>query len=303
MRFMAMALFASLLACGAEAKPQTHDSFLPENDLYLQDVGPTAFLATGMTEAIFNQTIQTFQKAYAPIIARKGVSLQIRGDWNDPTVNAYASQQGSIWLVQMFGGMARRPEVTIDGFAMVIGHELGHHLGGFPTYPGDSMASEGQSDYFATHSAAKLAWGAWTPVPAPQPQPQPSPICPVVGFTKSYSDTIVRKCNLVYSGAGEQNLCYRSLEAGLSLSTLLANLNMDGPVNIDTPDRTVVTRTNTSYPRTSQSRLDSMTNGALCAVRWNDDVIPKTEAQSVYYLCSSLKSAYGRPRSWFAPTM
>jgi len=52
----------------------------------------------------------------------------------------------------MFGGLARHETMTPDGFATVVCHELGHHLGGVPkkfSWFGNSWASnEGQADYF-----------------------------------------------------------------------------------------------------------------------------------------------------------
>ena len=287
MRFFLIALVSmSFTACGtAEAK----EGFLPENNLWMED----GFAANDMTEATFNSIIQTMQRAYAPVIARRGAVLQIRGDWNDPTVNANASQEGSLWKIQMYGGLARRAEVTQDGFAMVIGHELGHHLGGFPTYPGQWAAAEGQSDYFATHAAAKLAW----PVNS---SPTPTPEC--VAFT-AIPPNVLAKCS-PYATNEERNLCYRTVIAATSLGSLLAALNFEPVPNIDTPDRTIVAQTNTSYPRTAQSRLDSMVNGGLCPIRWNDAVIPVNELQSVSYLCSLKKyPEYARPRSWFKPNL
>jgi len=287
MRFLIALVAMCFTACGTV---ESTEKFLPENDLWMED----GFAANDMTEAIFNSTMQTFQRVYGPVVAKRGATLQITGDWNDSTVNAYAEQQGNLWMVRMYGGLARRAEVTQDGFAMVIGHELGHHLGGFPTYPYEWAAAEGQSDYFATHAAAKLAWPL-------NSTPTPPPEC--AKFT-AYPPNVITKCNVPYASNEERNLCYRSIVAGTSLGTLLARLNGEPVPNIDTPDKTIVAQTNTSYPRTSQSRLDSMVNGSLCPIRWNDAVIPVNELQSVSYLCSLKKyPEYARPRSWFKPNL
>jgi hypothetical protein len=57
----------------------------------------------------------------------------------------------------MYGGLARYPGMTEMGFQIVLCHEIGHHLGGQPTYnQGRDWASvEGQSDYWATLSCMK----------------------------------------------------------------------------------------------------------------------------------------------------
>lgn len=66
--------------------------------------------------------------------------------------NASAQRMGSTWVVNMYGGLARHNEITIDGFALVLCHEIGHHLGGAPKYGGFNTwgTNEGGSDYFAT---------------------------------------------------------------------------------------------------------------------------------------------------------
>ena len=47
--------------------------------------------------------------------------------WKNDTVNANAQQRGRNWIVNMYGGLARRPEIFFRRFAMVLCHELGHH--------------------------------------------------------------------------------------------------------------------------------------------------------------------------------
>jgi Zn-dependent protease with chaperone function len=50
----------------------------------------------------------------------------------------------------MFGGLARDPLVTKDGFSAVICHEIGHHIAGAPRKGFSWASNEGQADYFAT---------------------------------------------------------------------------------------------------------------------------------------------------------
>ena len=124
---------------------------LPENNLNIP-VG-LKFVGGGITEAQFNRVIDRISKLYTPVVSRLGGTLSIKRNWNDGTVNAYASRSGKTWNVAMFGGLARHETVTEDGFALVVCHELGHHIGGAPkkvSYYSNSWASnEGQADYFA----------------------------------------------------------------------------------------------------------------------------------------------------------
>jgi hypothetical protein len=60
----------------------------------------------------------------------------------------------------VYGGLARHGEITPDGFALVLCHEIGHHLGGVPRYSGANgwASNEGQSDYFAATKCLRRAW-------------------------------------------------------------------------------------------------------------------------------------------------
>ena len=70
-------------------------------------------------------------------------------------MNAFAKQGASTWEVHMYGGLARHQAVTADGFALVVCHELGHHLGGAPQKVDwfgrlRWASNEGQADYWGT---------------------------------------------------------------------------------------------------------------------------------------------------------
>ena len=45
-----------------------------------------------------------------------------------------AIRAGWSLFIELNGGLARRPEVSSDGFTMVICHELGHFLAGLDGY-------------------------------------------------------------------------------------------------------------------------------------------------------------------------
>ena len=105
-------------------------SFLPPNDLHLEDDLHTK--DANMTEAEFNQIVDQVGAFYGPVVAHHGAQLTMLKNWQATMVNAYANQEGNNWVVAMFGGLARRPEITPDGFALVVCHELGHHLAGYP---------------------------------------------------------------------------------------------------------------------------------------------------------------------------
>lgn len=49
-----------------------------------------------------------------------------------------------------FGGLARMSEMTVEGAALILCHELGHGVAGPPLKENSESAVEGQADYFAT---------------------------------------------------------------------------------------------------------------------------------------------------------
>jgi hypothetical protein len=242
---------------------------MPENTLNFEDT----FSAMNMSEAEFRSIISKAQSIYSPIIGSFGYRLQIQGDWNDSTVNAYATRQGDAWIVRMFGGMARRPEMTSDGFRLVICHELGHHLGGFPTYTGNWASNEGQSDYFGVHACMRKVIGSdRTPL----------------GYTEP---KVVSDCNEYWKNSNNRYICKRQMMAGLSLGNLLASLGGES-VSINRKDPRIVSKTSDEHPK-AQCRLDTYVAAALCKKQWVDNVIPMTLEDSM--------SCENRPRCWFAP--
>jgi hypothetical protein len=273
--------FCLLLSTSLLAKPI--QTFMPENNLHLQD---NLFSENGMTEEMFNDIIDQVEAYYKPIVSNLGGDLYVERNWDDATVNAYASQEGSTWKVAMFGGLARRPEVTPDGFAMVVCHELGHHVAGWP-YVQSWAANEGQSDYFALHACAKNLWKDQADENAQ---------------AKSSVDAYAKKlCDA--NSKSDMGMCYRSMSAGYSLANLLGALN-NQKVSFTTPDKSVVSKTNNSHPK-AQCRLDTYVAGILCAATWNDDLIPKNAKESAKYMCTSTDlnnyPITARPRCWFKP--
>ena len=128
-RMLALAvLFLQTSAIAHDSKELCH--FMPKNDLYIP--AGLEYYGGGIDEQIFNNVIDKISKVYEPIIKARGGNLKVNRLWTDGTVNASAQRQGSTYLLNMYGGLARHSRTTEDGFALVMCHELGHHLGGFP---------------------------------------------------------------------------------------------------------------------------------------------------------------------------
>lgn len=263
---------------------------LPENDLYLQDC--LSCFNSSVTKDVFNKIIDDAEKVYGPVITGFGANLIMNKEWSDSTVNASAQQDGDDWHVNMYGGLARRAEVTPDGFTLVVCHELGHHLAGFP-FSSSWAANEGESDFFATHKCAPTLWEKDL-----EENAKARAVIP---------ETPKKACDDVYNTEQAQDLCYRIALAGESLATLLGALRDQKP-SFDTPDTSKVRRTNNNHPD-AQCRLDTYMAGAVCLADYDREVIPgkkngnslKAEQHSASFHCTkSQQYLIGlRPTCWF----
>lgn len=273
---------------------------LPPNNLHIYD---NKNAPAKVSEQQFNEIIDQAIAFWSPVAQARGVKLAANKEWDDSTVNASAYQSGRTWYINMYGGLARREEVTPDGFALVVCHELGHHFAGYTFISGWAWASnEGQSDYWATHTCAKVLWGRdfqrnemWR-------------------RAESVPSIVENKCQEAWGdNTNARGWCTRVAAAGMSLATLLGNLSSQAAVSFETPDTTVVSRTNSSHPA-AQCRLDTYFAGALCTKRFDLNVIPgkdhargqtsaDAELESMKYTCYE-KDGFKigtRPRCWFKP--
>lgn len=265
-------------------------SILPENNLHLYD-NPS--IERRVSKSEFDDIIDKAEDYYRPIIESHGGEFIMNRYWRASTVNATAERKEDEWIVNMYGGMARRPEMTKDGFMLVVCHEIGHHLAGFPQYD-EWAAVEGQSDFFASHVCAKNMWKDEQNKNAE--------------FETKVHNTPKLKCNEAYETAEERHLCYRTAVAGEALASLLAALSRTELPSFLTPDPTVARRTQRSHPN-AQCRLDTYIAGALCVTEFDDFYIPgnvgsrrDSELDQLKYSCSQTRQEHifsARPKCWY----
>ena len=238
-------------------------SFAPPNDEKVPEHGPIGKLmakfnvsAYGIAESEFNLVLDKVLGVYGPRLQAKGYHLIFNRKWSDPTVNADTVTSGNQFIINSYGGLARASGMTPLGYATVTCHELGHHLGGAPLYPGEiwnggGPTNEGGSDYWATKECMREI---------------------------GYSDFEIQS-------------------GGLSCATVLAWLGGGATPQPNTPDRTVVSKTNDTHPR-AQCRLDTYLAGLNCTVRGEQsNTNPKTN--SCYYYPNNTAATGSRPRCWF----
>lgn len=264
--------------------------FLPDNKLYEED---NIHGFTNVSKEDFYEVLNKLEAYYRPIVNKHGAFLDIYKSWESSTVNAYAQRDDDKWIIKMFGGMARRPEITKDAFLMIGCHEIGHHLGGFP-FVSDWASNEGQSDYFAFHSCAKNMWKEEKEIN--------------YEFSKIAQPIAIERCDKHYTSKDERRLCYRASVAGESLANLLSYLAKTENPSFETPSEVEVDKTIYYHPH-PQCRLDTFLAASLCQTNFNVNNIPgetgswkDAEIEAIQESCSQLIASdkySARPRCWF----
>jgi len=151
----------------------------------------------------------------------------------------YIDAQGKTnYNIFFFGGLARMPEMTVEGAALVLCHELGHGIGGAPTKLNSESSVEGQADYFATR------------------------ICLPKVLDKMPKTTLVPADPL---NLCKTEICKRIFVGIISEMAVIQFNHPDQASRFDKVDPTIVETINTNptfYP-SNQCRLDTLVAGAL----------------------------------------
>lgn len=234
---------------------------------------------TGITEDEFDAVIEEFLKVNGPLADQKGFTLVIKNLWKDKTVNASTTRSGSKWVINAYGGLARYEGMDPDTYMMVLCHELGHQLGG---YPKKSWASnEGQSDYYATMKCyRKMSYSRRKVLNVP---------------------AIVQKhCSILHKSEEEITMCINGSLIGAKLANVLNSLSGD-PKAIDflTPDKSEVTSMYNGHPN-AQCRLDTYFAGAVCNAAYTEEFSNDNPLAGACAEEKGDKLGY-RPHCWYKP--
>lgn len=261
------------------------DGFVKHNN---RQIPADSIHANDMTEKDFKEAGKQFEKFFSPEIERDyNAELQVYTSWSSNTVNAYAERDEDAWMVTIYGGIARHKAITMDGLKLILCHELGHHLGGYPKKSTNKWSSaEGQADYFSTTKCLRKWWGK---------DNNEQLLANVL-----VHDVVKKKCAESFSSKNEQLLCQRMSLAGKSVALLIQDLDHDSiEPKFETPDTLVVRAINYMHPF-SQCRLDTFFNGSLCKVSQDVNFDDQEEtAGSCHRRNGDLTGL--RPHCWFVP--
>ena len=289
--FTAPALVLLLGMSGTE----THklcEGFLPANTMKIPvgDHSVVGLLDKGITEAQYTEVMDRIENLYTNVVKTRGGRLVVNRLWDDSTVNSSAEQQGSDWIINMYGGIARHPDTTFEGEALIACHEMGHHLGGAPkmksVFGGGWATNEGGADYFATLKCLREFFAK-------------DDNAAIVAAVK-IDPTVKTQCEAQFTDASEQALCKRISLSGESVAYLFQDLSRDTTrPQFSTPDKKEVSKTNDEHPAT-QCRMDTYFAGSVCQVALSQ---PQSDSDFKVGSCVQGTDSLGwRPRCWFSPT-
>lgn len=295
MNFTRAVLLSAVAAVVAMPLSSTHkvlcEGFLPPNDMKIE-VG--ANVNGGITNAEFNKALDKIEAYFGPIVSAKGKKLKVNRLWDDATVNASATQGFfgfGDWELNMYGGLARHPAMSFEGFMLVACHEMGHHLGGAPKLKdtflgmGAWATNEGGSDYYASISCLRFMFNEADNA--------------AYVARETMDPYLVQRCQEVYDTQAEENLCMRIGMGGYATADLFKNMkNLPTAPAFNTPDTTVAAVTNDKHPE-PQCRLDTYFQGALCR---HDINAPLNDRTASFGCLETAGNNTGvRPRCWFKP--
>lgn len=261
------------------------DGFIKRNNFKIPVI---SHLANDLDESTFKKTIRKFESFFMPYIeSEHRAELQVIGSWFSSNVNAYADQKDNKWLITIYGGIARHKAISIDGLNLILCHELGHHMGGYPKKGTNKWSSaEGQSDYYATMKCLRKLW---------QNEDNHKKI-----KDRLVPQTVKDLCYKSFTSNQDRSLCQRMSLAGKSVALMIQDLDHDSiePM-FNTPDTSVVRSINYMHPY-AQCRLDTLFQGSICPVHFTKNF---SDDDEVLGSCHSRNghSIGIRPRCWFAP--
>jgi len=234
-----------------------------------------------MNHQLFNNIVETALDQYQEEFTQQQQRLSIAAAWHNDNIYASAwkmeDAKGETGLIQISGGFARHPEITPAAFALILCHEIGHHIAGPPRIW--KFSAEGQSDYFGASDCLRKLFRRG-----------------VLESTRQHIPRVVRHaCMQAFTITREQQICARIILAGSTLASYFARKQNLLMPKLARRDKTAVPNT-ILVPASPQCRLDTYFAAALCN--------PATQAtkNDQPWLCDSPENEHpsNRPRCWLA---
>lgn len=202
--------------------------------------------------------------------------------WETPYFSAWAASpkmnSHDHYTINFWGGMARIPGMTKEGWAFTACHEVGHILGGLPRISIEDLSwasSEGQADYFSAAQCLRRYFLTYD-----FQSEEETPLSPFV----------LELCHRAhYSNKKMVAVCENVAKAAVSFARVLNYLFvLPEKISVESPSHSIVEWTIiNSYPD-PQCRIDTIVSAALC------DKDPFSED----WICTENQGF--RPACWFS---
>lgn len=236
-----------------------------------------------------DKIIHRVHSAYKDTVRSLGAELEINNNWNSLEISASTDRVQNKYIINLEGGISKHHLMNSDSIAMILCHELGHHIGGAPKYPpiiSTWASTEGQSDYFGSSKCFKKVFISDDNVDLIR--------------NLNIPKVVQMKCEDSYINHNDVSLCIRSAISSKRVVELLKSLrSATDEISFNTPDLSVVEETNIAHPL-PQCRLDTYLSGSLCNIDFNlsfDALDPRIGA------CNRIDgyNIESRPLCWFKP--
>ncbi len=220
--------------------------------------GPLPPPTGGLSLQQYEEIISTVEQIYLPLASVEGKRLKFIRQWDSPIEDAISGYEedasGMILTMKFPGGLARHERMGVEAYTMVVCHELGHHLGGAPFFPGGASV-EGQADYFASYDCIRRVL-------------LESGRALENDYTPQVPSLVKFFCRKAYpQSLTEQKTCQAIAKYGLKVTSFFATKKGKHPPKFETPSLEVATR----YYEVGQDphpplqcRLDTYLAAALC---------------------------------------
>jgi hypothetical protein len=238
-------------------------------------------LAGPIPQPRFLGVANEIRRVYEPLARKDNTTFKIIWKLNEGVINASGIKRNGSWELTVYGGLMFHPFMTEEAFRFILCHEMGHILGGEPTFPVspiDRTSNSGQPDYYAAAVCMKLLL-------KDADNTHQNAVDPVVEV----------RCRHTFNTPREQNLCRRVGNAGNEAARFLSTI-LGQKASYSTPSREVANHMESAHP-VLQCRMDTYLAGALC--RTMPSGISVDEGNQINASCNVGESA--RPRCWFVP--
>lgn len=228
-----------------------------------------------------------------------GASVQIEFHENSSGTGAFTWRKdgGRVWEFHFYDGILKTTKINEDVLSLIVCHELGHHLAGYP-FKDDSTwsAAEGQADFFSTHACAPRIWQDDGELNA--------------SYATRIPVALRLKCNDSFASQSRRDLCYRTV-AAVDVMRHYEGRHQKVLPALERMDPAVVAQTFTGHPA-AQCRIDTQLFGTFCSRDFDFGRVPghlgvgrntldaERDASSSHCETSDFPQWMHRPRCWFA---